>query len=239
MTPLDPPVSVLLALWAPVPSSYGLTVVQGRGGPHAVGDAASPAGTGPVPLGAWLTALGRLQRCLAVLVSPADPLPGLAAALDAGQGVLLETAGNAPGPRRVLLVPEENGASTLWHAHELASPAPPLDAGHARREIHAATQEAIEALTELDLARGRPELADELTDLITANLDPRLLPPSLEPRRRTLLERSLRLGAICDLALSDDGAAASAAQAANRARVLRPLAAVARRGVAAATQWWA
>ena len=53
MTPLDPPVSVLLALWAPVPSSYGLTVVQGRGGPHAVGDAASPAGTGPVPLEAW------------------------------------------------------------------------------------------------------------------------------------------------------------------------------------------
>ena len=97
---------------------------------------------------------------------------------------------------------------------------------------------AIEALTELDLARERPELADTLTDLVTAVIDPRLLPPSLDARRRVLLERSLRLAAICELALADDGASSTALQAGRRAQVLRPLLRTARRGVAAATECW-
>ena len=107
-----------------------------------------------------------------------------------------------------------------------------------RRDVHAATEEAIDALTELDLARERPELADELTDLVTAAVDPRVVPPSLDSRHRTLLERSLRLAAICELALADDGASATALQAERRTRVLRPLLTTARYGVAAATEWW-
>ncbi|MDY3678184.1 MAG: hypothetical protein SO046_03060 [Actinomyces urogenitalis] len=233
MSPLDLPVSVLLALWAPLPSSIGLALVQGPDAVHEVADP-GPGGLGLVSLEAWLARTGALRRCAAVLPSPADPLPGLAAALEAGEGVLVETA-----TRRLLLVPQPSGASVRWQAEELTAVVPPCDAAHARRATYQATEEAITALTELDLARERPDLAEELTDLITAVLDPRLVPPSLEPRRRELLERSLRLAAICELALSDDGAAATAAQAQRRRQVLRPLLAVARQGVAAATESWA
>lgn len=242
MDPLDLPVSVVLALWAPLPSSRGLALVQGPDGAHEVREEATGV---TVPLEAWLPALGPLARCAAVLPSAADPLPGLALALDAGEGVLLETAARAAAPsgdgapRRVLLVPEESGTSVLWRAHELRVAPPPFDASQARREVHRATEAAIGALVELDLARERPELADVLTDLVTAVLAPRLVPPSLDGRRRELLERSLRLEAICDLALEDDGAAATALQARSRAEVLRPLLTVARRGVAAATETWA
>ena len=105
--------------------------------------------------------------------------------------------------------------------------------------MHAATEEAIEALVELDLARERPGVADALNDLLTAVVDPRLVPPWLSHRDRELLERSLRLAGMCEVALDDDGAATTALQAQRRAGVLRPLLAVARHGAAAATEWWA
>ena len=235
MSPFDPPVSVVLALWAPLPSSRGIAVVEGADGAHEVDDSASPWGLGRLSLGRWLAAFGPLSRVSAALASPADPLPGLAAAVDAGECVLLE----AVSGRRVLLIPQAAGTSAVWRAEELLVPPPPLDAGQARRDVHTATQEAIDALTGMDLARERPELADELTDLMTAVVDPRLIPPTLDGRRRALLERSLRLAALCEAALDDDGAAATAGQARRRAQVLRPLLTTARRGGAAATEWWA
>lgn len=216
-----------------MPASFGLAVVQGPDAVHEVADDGA-GGPGLLSLETWIARAGALRRCAAVLPSPADPLPGLSAALEAGEGVLVENAS-----RRLLLVPESSGASVRWQAEELTAVIPPFDAAHARRATYQATEEAITALTELDLARERPELAEELTDLITAVLDPRLVPPSLAPRHRELLERSLRLAAICALALSDDGAAATAAQAQRRRQVLRPLLAVARQGVAAATESWA
>ena len=105
--------------------------------------------------------------------------------------------------------------------------------------MHSATEEAIDSLVELDLARERPEMADALNDLLTAVVDPRLIPPWLPARNRELLERSLRLAGVCELALDDDGAATTALQAQRRSGVLRPLLAVARHGAAAATEWWA
>ena len=64
------------------------------------------------------------------------------------------------------------------------------------------------------------------------------MPPSLDARRRDLLERSLRLAAVCELALDDDGAAASAREAGRRHEVLRRLLVTARRGASAATETW-
>jgi len=233
--PLAPPLSVLLALWAPLPSSQGRAVVQGPDVVHEAVDDASPWGLGRSPLEQWVAGFGPLARASAVLPSPADPLPGLAAAVEVGEGVVLQ----AVTGRSVLLVPWAAGTSVSWQVEEMLAPLPPLDASQARRDVHSATEAAIEALIELDLARERPELADALNDLITAVVDPRLLPPGLDSRRRTLLERSLRLRAICTLALADDGAATTAQQADRRAAVLRPLLATARHGVAAATEWWA
>ncbi len=229
------PVSVLLALWAPQPSSQGRAVVQGEDGAHEAIDDASPWGLGRLPLERWVADFGPLARAGAVLPSPADPLPGLGAAIEVGQGVVLE----ATTGRRVLLVPQAAGASVAWQVEEVLAPLPPFDPSQARRDVHTATEAAIDALIELDLARERPELADTLNDLVTAVIDPRLLPPGLDARRRTLLERSLRLRAICTLALADDGAAATLLQASRRATVLRPLLTTARQGVAAATEWWA
>lgn len=240
MDPLELPVSVMLALWAPVPSSYGLAAVQGPDGVHEVVDDL-PDGWGRPPLPDWFSRARPLARCAAVLPTPADPLPALAAALDAGEGVLVETAPDTAGEpgRRLLLIPEDSGTSVRWLVSQVPVPVPPFDPSHARREVHRATEEAIAALTELDLAAERPELADLLTDLVTAVLDPRLTPPSLDERRRSLLERALRLKGICELALQDDGAAASAAHAASRRAVLTPLLGVARQAVSAATETWA
>ncbi|VEG26513.1 Uncharacterised protein [Actinomyces howellii] len=232
---LDLPVSVLLALWAPLPSSRGAQVVQGADGSHLVADDVAPWGLGCLDLGSWLHDLGPLLRVGAVLVSPADPVPGLREALDVGEAVVLETAQG----RRVLLVPRRRGTSVTWHVTEQDTAVAPADPTYARREVHEATEEAIDVLVSLDLARERPELAEELSDLVSAVADPRLVPPTLEPRRKALLERSLRLEAICTTALANDGAAVSATQAQRRLEALRPLLVVARRGVGAATQWWA
>lgn len=238
------PPSVLLALWLPSPSSRGAAVVEGQDGAHTVEDPTinDSDGSGdpddpddPLPLSAWMARVGRPTRVTAVLPAPADPIPGLPLALEAGEAVIHESG---PGLRR-LLVPSPSGTSMVWRVSALPTAAPPFDASQARREVHRATQEAIEALIELDLARERPDLADALNDLITAVIDPRILPPAVDPRRVELLERSARLLGICELALADDGAAATALQARRRAEVLRPLAAVARRGVSAATEWWA
>ena len=245
MDPLNPPVSIVLALWAPSPSSRGLSLVEGPDGAHDVigsvvtggsdtPTAAADDDSGRVSLEQWLTSARPLSRVSAVLPSPAGGTGTWGLLPDIEEGVVLEGAAG-----RVLLVPEDSGTSVSWHAELLSSPLPPLDAAHARRQVHAATEAAIEALIELDLARERPEMADALNDLLTAVVDPRLVPPWLERRDRELLERSLRLAGMCELALDDDGAATTALQAQRRADVLRPLLAVARHGAAAATEWWA
>ena len=233
MDPLNPPVSIVLALWAPSPSSRGLSLVEGPDGAHDVigsvvtGSSDTPTAaadddSGRVSLEQWLASARPLSRVSAVLPSPAGGTGTWGLLPDIDEGVVLEGAAG-----RVLLVPEDSGTSVSWHA------------AHARRQVHAATEEAIEALIELDLARERPEMADALNDLLTAVVDPRLVPPWLERRDRELLERSLRLAGMCELALDDDGAATTALQAQRRADVLRPLLAVARHGAAAATEWWA
>lgn len=230
MDPLELPLSVVLALWAPLPSSRGPALVQGPDGAHEVRTDADREGAG---LQEWLDAARPLRRVVAVLASSTDGVLAQDRAAQAGQAVVMEGATGAH-----LLVPEEAGTNVIWHVEPLARPVASFDAGQARREVHAATEEAIDSLIELDLARERPELADVLNDLVTAVLDPRLVPPSLEPRRLQLLERSLRLAGICRLALSDDGAAATARQAQHRDEVLRPLLGVALRGASAATDWW-
>ena len=244
MDPLNPPVSIVLALWAPSPSSHGLSLVEGPDGVHDVigsvvtGGSGTPTaaadGPGRVSLGQWLASARPLSRVSAVLPSPAGGTGTWGLLPDIEEGVVLEGAAG-----RVLLVPEDSGTSVSWHAEPLSSPLPPLDAVHARRQVHAATEEAIDSLIELDLARERPDTADALNDLLTAVVDPRLIPPWLPRRNRELLERSLRLAGICELALDDDGAATTALQAQRRCDVLRPLLAVARHGAAAATEWWA
>ena len=233
MDPLDPPISVVLALWMPVPSSHGLSLVQGPDGIHdVIGAPADDEGAERVDLERWLTGARPLTRVTAVLPTAGSGTWGIIP--DIEEGVVVEGA-----PGRVLLVPEDSGTSAPGRAEPLAGPRPPLHPAYARMHVHAATEKAIDSLIELDLARERPEVADALNDLLTAVADPRLIPPWLPGRNRELLEHSLRLAGICELALDDDGAATTVLQAQRRSDVLRPLLAVARHGAAAATEWWA
>ena len=81
MDPLNPPASIVLALWAPVPTSHGLSLLQGADGVHDVVGSTVPkalgastgATTGPgrVGLEHWLTDARPLTRVTAVLPSPA------------------------------------------------------------------------------------------------------------------------------------------------------------------------
>ena len=45
MDPLNPPVSIMLALWAPSPSSHGLSLVEGPDGAHDVIDSVVTGGS--------------------------------------------------------------------------------------------------------------------------------------------------------------------------------------------------
>ena len=58
MSPFDPPVSVVLALWAPLPSSRGIAVVEGADGAQEVDDTAAPGGGVRLSRGRWLAAVG-------------------------------------------------------------------------------------------------------------------------------------------------------------------------------------
>ena len=91
---------------------------------------------------------------------------------------------------------------------------------------------AANQLAELDVARWRPEVADRLIDLREG--DPLSAPPGVPARCVALAAQALRAREVVDLALEDDGAAVSAAEARRRRDALDPLARAARRALVAA-----
>ncbi len=150
------------------------------------------------------------------------PLELNAAALDAGEAAI---AG------RVALVPRREGAVVFWQAYD-ANPRPLTDVGEADRTLRTALLTTAQELAALDVARWRPEVADELMDL---RRPPRLdAPPGVPPRCVDLAGRALQAAAIVDLAFGDEGAAVTAAEAGRRRESLRGLATAARHALVAA-----
>lgn len=190
-----------------------------------------------------------------VLPVAGDPLglPGPAAfnalACEAGECVIatgpvttgasaLPAAGSTLG-----LVPQvlpfgsdlEPGVVVGWHEHPVAlRPAGGEGLAGADRALRTGLREAADVLTELDVARWRPEAAERWADLRSAQLDARLLPAAVPGRALAVLSDALRLRALLALALEDDGGAVSSWEATRRADVLRRLDGVARHAVAAA-----
>ena len=170
-----------------------------RGGPRRRAVAAGPGARPAAPAGARSAGLA--------LPVAGDPL-GLggprdfnAEALEAGEAVVVEGAGLG-------LVPHRAGAGVVWVASPRTARASCPTSARPTGRCAPALLESATALADLDVARWRPEVADELMDL----------------RHRTGVRRPGRYAAACgrpgrpglqalgivELALEDDGGAVSA-----------------------------
>lgn len=146
------------------------------------------------------------------------------AALDAGEAVVVMGA-------EVGLVPERVGASVTWTEHAAMRRQVP-DVGEADRALRSALLETADELARLDVAKWRPEVADELIDL--RHPHPVQAPPGVPSRCLSLGGRGIQAMTIVELALVDDGGAVSATESEARRRALTALERAGRRALVAA-----
>ncbi len=165
------------------------------------------------------------------LPGPGDPL-GLAGpspfnldAVEAGEAVVLE--GAALG-----LVPHRAGAGVVWTCHHAVTHRQVPDPSEADQLLRQALLQTTNVLADLDVARWRPEVADELMALRrTADY---AFPQTMGPRAVRLASLATRCRTIVELALEDDGGSVTATEADIRRQALAPLDHAARRGLVAA-----
>lgn len=183
-----------------------------------------------------IVALGLLRSHRATGAGLALPVPGDLLGLagpgdfnvevvDVGEGVVLEGADLG-------LVPHRAGAGVVWSCHPAVSRRQVPDPSEADTLLRRALLSTTDTLADLDVARWRPEVADELmalrrsTDLV--------FPHAMAPRAVRLASLATRCRTIVDLALADDGGAVTAAEADARRQALSPLDHAARRALVAA-----
>jgi len=183
--------------------------------------------------GSLVDLLGDLRRSGAAYAGLALPVEGdplglggplafNAAALDAGQAVVVGATG---------LVPEEVGETVQWQVHPAGRRQLP-DVGEADRGLRATLVTTAGDLADLEVARWRPEAADALMNLHhRPSLDAPLGTP---PACVDLAARGMQAWAIADLALEDDGGALTSYDVERRRGLLQPLERAARRAVVAA-----
>lgn len=191
-----------------------------------------PGEAGLVPL---VLALGRLRDAGAESAGLAFPVPGDPcglggprdfndAALEMGEAVVL--AGADLG-----LVPVRAGAGVVWNLTS-AQRRSIEDLGEADRRLRTAVTTSATALAELDVAKWRPEIADELMNL--RHVPTYAAPPGTPERAVSLAGRGLQALGIVELALQDDGGALSSFEIMRREDALRPLDQAGRRALVAA-----
>jgi hypothetical protein len=182
-----------------------------------------------------LTALGRLRSMGATGFGAAFPAEGdpvglggprgfNTEALDVGEAVVAIGAGVGLTPRAV-------GPTYEWQAHP-ASPRQLPDVGESDRSLRATVLGSARDLAALDVARWRPEVADQLLNLRHLAAVP--APPGVPPRCVELAARAMQALEIVDLALADDGGAVTSAEIAARRGALGPLERAGRRALVAA-----
>jgi hypothetical protein len=178
-------------------------VVGGDAAHHLTGLPDDPEAV-PIVLG-----LGRLRNLGAsegrlALPAPGDPL-GLGGpisfneqTLEAGEGCVL--AGSGLG-----LVPDVVGGGVFWRVHPAEAPPGLPDLVEADRELRAALASTADQLAGLQLARWRPDVADELIDLRASQVATGWA-PGYPPRSLAVASAALRALAIVSLALAEDHA---------------------------------
>lgn len=236
MVALDLPDSGRLAWWltawlrGQVSPDDLVAVVLGSDAAHDV--AGLPGEPGPVPLALALGAVRASGATAAGLALPVDgdpvglggPPPFNHDAHEAGEAVVLLDGGAG-------LVPHRAGRGVVWQWHAAAR-RQVVDVGEADRELRSTLLEAANTLAALEVARWRPDIADELSNL---HHRPALsAPPGTPLRCADLAARALQALAIVDLALEDTGAAITAAEVDRRRAALTDLGAAGRRALVAA-----
>ncbi|WP_310527056.1 hypothetical protein [Nocardioides sp.] len=106
------------------------------------------------------------------------------------------------------------------------------DVGEADRMLRTALLDTATLLADLEVARWRPEVADQLMNI--GHLPGLEAPLGTPPRCADLAARGLQGWAIADLALADDGGAVSAYEIEARRAALQPLERASRRAIVAA-----
>lgn len=144
------------------------------------------------------------------------------AALDAGEAVVIGSWA---------VVPEVVGEVAHWRVRQ-AEPRQLPDVGEADRALRSTLIDAAGLLAELDVARWRPEAADELMNL--RHRPVLAAPAGTPPRCVELAARGLQGWAIAEVALADDGGSVSAHEIAARRAALQPLERASRRALVAA-----
>ena len=231
------PDSARFALWFSAWAAGSTSLDDSRDaivGDDAAHDVVGLPGTdGPQPL---IVALGRLRGHGATaagiaLPAPGDPL-GLAGpsafnleVVDVGEGVVLDGADLG-------LVPHRAGAGVVWSCHPAVSRRQVPDPSEADQSLRQTLVRTTDVLADLDVARWRPEVADELMALRQAA--DFVFPHGMAPRAVRLAALATRCRTIVDLALEDDGGSITAAEADARRQALGPLDHAARRGLVAA-----
>jgi hypothetical protein len=176
-----------------------------------------------------LAALGARSARLA-LPAPGNPI-GLAgppafnaAALDAGEAVLLPGTGTG-------LVPRLDARTVIWQLlpAEGGAPADPAEAGTTLRQT---LLQVTDRLVALDVASWQPEIPDLLMNL--RHRDGLPLPPGIGPRRVETAERAVLCLQIVRLATADEGGAVSSYEMGQRRAALADLDRAARRALVAA-----
>lgn len=181
-----------------------------------------------------------------VLPAPGDPrgLPGpstpfTGVALTAGEGVLAGGTGLVPMVRTHISGSGDQFATVIWQSFPIPDSAPATagvepTAGEAESDLAGALAQATTALTNLDIAQWRPELANALAALRRHD-DAGELPPVFDPRARRLYARASLLDRVLALAeQAAPGGAVNAYEAQQRDAALRPLTTACRRAMMAA-----
>ena len=223
------PVAARLAWW-------GTSWLRGRVAPDDLldamldGDVSHRVGGEPL-----LTSLAALHSAGATGFGAAFPREGApvglggpaafnGAAVDAGEAVV--AVGAETG-----LVPARVGPTVEWTSYAASRRQVP-DVGEADRELRATLLSSANALADLEVARWRPDVADELIDLRRLRLP--TVPPGVPSRCAELAARALQAIGVAELALADDGGAVTATPAELRRAAIVPLDLAGRRALVAA-----
>jgi hypothetical protein len=120
----------------------------------------------------------------------------------------------------------------VWSCHPAVSRRQLPDPSEADTSLRQTLLRTTDTLAHLDVARWRPDVADELMALRrTVDL---AFPDTMAPRAVRLASLAVRCRTIVDLALADDGGSITGPEADARRRALAPLDHAARRGLVAA-----